>query len=94
MPDHLILVWYHENQWERWLSLDPLMCPTYSDWLGGAEQDLKKWQEKGLVVHRVYLDVDMLEAWAKARGLAVDGHARARCAEAILADRLGFKADL
>ena len=90
MPDIIGMAWYHENQWSRLIASDPTMLTTYAEWLAGAEEDIENWKQRGVTVHKVYVDIDHLIAWAAKNSLPINNRTRCDFCNYILAARHGF----
>ena len=88
------VAWYRPEQWERLRGMVPdpgALEETYNEWVAMATRELSRLAEHGMVLEKVYVDVEELLAWCNERGRAVDGEARAEFAGVKLQerDRLG-----
>lgn len=89
--------WYYREQWDKVRSLSKdrtSMERLYDDWLKAAEESVKEFEAKGDVVHKVYIDVKMLEAWAKRKRMQIDGQTRTAYANQLIGSRMGMTDDI
>ena len=98
MPEKMMgIAWYYEHQWEKVLSYSKdraAMPKTFADWLKRAEEIVQKSQSEGITAHKIYIDVDMLIAWAKRHRLDIDGKTRADYANHLMASSFGLNKDV
>ncbi|MGD0649655.1 MAG: hypothetical protein ABSA97_00685 [Verrucomicrobiia bacterium] len=98
MPEKIMgVAWYYEQQWDkvRSYSKDRASMPkTFAEWLKSAQEAVQKWESAGITVHKVYVDVDMLVAWAKKHRLDIDGRTRSDYANHLLAMSFGVNKDV
>ena len=72
--------WYRPEQWALLLSESvdrDKLEPTHAEWLSSAESSLKIIRAEGHNPVKVDIDVEELIAWSKAKGMTLDGNARA-----------------
>ncbi len=82
-PTLQAMVWYKEEDWDILMDLFPdrhLLPPTYADWLGRAEDMVKKVEGSGDVVMKVFIDPETFPAWCKEQGKEMNSEARAELA--------------
>lgn len=91
------MAWYYEPQWDKLRNYSKdraTMEPRYADWLAKAERAVKDYERVGFRVHKVYLDVELLIAWAKRHRLDIDYDTRANYANHLLAAHRGLNSDV
>jgi hypothetical protein len=74
------MAWFRKEDWPKLLevSADPdQLEKTHQEWLEFALASIIDLRAKGLRVEKVDVGVDELVAWCQARGVPVDGKARA-----------------
>ena len=79
--------WYKPEQWAllRAYSVDgDDLEDSFIEWSQHAEQKYKEFEQSGMNMHKVVIDVDALIAWCKTEGLPLDGAARSSYAATIL----------
>ncbi len=82
-PTLQAMVWYKEEDWDTLMDLFPdrhLLPPSYADWLGRAEEMVKKLEGSGDVVMKVFIDPETFPAWCKEQGKEMNSEARAELA--------------
>ncbi len=82
-PTLQAMVWYKEEDWDTLMGLFPdrhLLPPSYADWLGRAEEMVKKVEGSGDVVMKVFIDPETFPAWCKEQGKEMNSEARAELA--------------
>lgn len=75
------VAWYRADQWRRLreIAIDAgKIEETYEEWLIYAEDISAKMIDQGIVIKKVPVDVNDLEAWCRQRALPIDGTARAQ----------------
>jgi len=94
MPQNAIgIAWYHRHQWERMREVSEnreKMAVLYDDWLKNAESQVKKFESSGTAVHKVYMDVDLLIAWAARHNVKINMHGRTLYTNYLLAHHMGM----
>lgn len=91
------LAWYYKEQWDkiRANSTDrATMEDKYEDWEANAFAMVSKMEADGKKVHRIYIDADMLLAWCNRKGIPVDGYARSRYTNHLMASHFGRNEDI
>lgn len=91
------MAWYYREQWDRIREVSDDrngMHPDYNDWLKDAQDVEKEWKSKGVTVHKVYIDVNALVAWAARKGLNINGNTRSNYVNHLLAYNLGVNKDI
>lgn len=73
----LSLAWLREEDWPRWLAIDPNFQPDYQHWLRRMEAALKHYEGQGKRVVKVIVDPDEFLEWSRVNGGKVDSGARA-----------------
>ena len=71
----LAVVWYYRDQWKRIVEVSedgPEMGVSYDAWLRRTEQEVEHFASRGVEVHKVYVDVNTLLAWASRQGLNIN----------------------
>lgn len=79
-PSIQAMVWYKEEHWDTLMKLfsdSHLLPKNYADWLLRAEKMLKKVEDGGDVVIKVFIDPETFPAWCKEKGTEMDSNARA-----------------
>ncbi|MCB1510056.1 MAG: hypothetical protein KDJ36_04075 [Hyphomicrobiaceae bacterium] len=66
------VAWFREEDWPRWLEIDPNFQPDYQHWLSRSEHALRDLAAKGMNVKKVMMDPDEFLAWCKKHGYASD----------------------
>lgn len=87
MDMQVAFAWYKPEQWTllKAYSVDKdEIEDTFAEWLEHAERSFKEYEESGLNMHKVQIDIDALVAWCKERDVPVDGDARSKYAAALL----------
>lgn len=72
--------WLRQEDWPRWLEIDPDFQPDYAHWLKRMEKAVAKHQAAGIPIVNVMVDPDEFMAWAKANGGTTNSDQRARYA--------------
>jgi len=84
------VAWYTRGQWAavRAIASDPeTFEETYEEWVRGAEQALHELAQTGLVLEKVAINSQALEAWCQQSGRPVNSEARAAFAAELLRQR-------
>jgi hypothetical protein len=71
------LTWFKQDDWPRWLEIDPRFQPDYSHWLRRSLKTLAGLEEMGIHVVKVNVRPDEFKVWAEKAGRPIDTHARA-----------------
>lgn len=75
----LCVAWYTPEQYKRLLQVaedrDNLE-ETYEEWKATAEETLPEFEKQGVLVRKVYIDVEELVAWCKSHSRPIDGASR------------------
>ena len=82
-PTLQAMVWYKKEDWDTLMELFPdshLLPPSYTDWLGRAEEMVKQVEGSGDVVMKVFIDPETFPAWCKEQGREMNSEARAELA--------------
>jgi hypothetical protein len=82
----IALAWFEAEEWQKLKEVahdQDKLDATYEKWLAGIERLERQLHEAGQHVHRIYLDVDRLVRWCKARNRPVDSEARTEFAAAL-----------
>jgi hypothetical protein len=80
----LAVAWLRENEWPRWLAIDPNFQPDYQHWLRRMENTFSELKSQGVNVVKADIGIDDFTAWSKAHGNGrVDTEARAEYAATI-----------
>lgn len=82
-PTIQAMVWYKEEDWNTLMQLftdSHLLPKTYADWLPRAEEMVKKTEEGGDIVMKVYIDPTTFPAWCKEKGKEMNMEARTELA--------------
>lgn len=69
--------WFREEDWPRWLAIDPDFQPDYQHWLRRSEEMFQCYQAEGVPIEKVIMDPDEFLTWSRATGKGVDHAARA-----------------
>lgn len=89
------MVWYKEEDWDTLMELftDSHLLPgNYSDWLSKAEEMVKKVENSGDIVMKVFIDPKTFPLWCKTKGREMDMHARTELAiEVVTQQSFGTK---
>lgn len=91
------LAWYYKEQWDkiRANSADRAdLEEKYEDWETHALAMVTKMEADGYKVHRIYIDVEMLLAWCRRKGIPVDGYARSQYTNHLMASHFGHNEDI
>ncbi len=73
----LALAWLREEDWPRWLEIDPQFQPDYQHWLARMEAAFAQHQRIGYKVEKIVVGIDEFLEWSRVNGGKVDTHARA-----------------
>lgn len=73
----MAMAWLREEDWSRWLELDPQFQPDYQHWLKRMNAMYAELQAKGINVVKVEVLPDEFLQWASAVGCGTDTNARA-----------------
>ena len=65
---------YQEKDYEKLKEIFQLPS-SYEQWLKGTERGIKELSDRGYVVERVNIDIDVFSLWCKDRGLDVNKNA-------------------
>ena len=77
------MVWYKEEDWDTLMELftdSHLLPENYSEWLNKAEEMVKKVENSGDIVMKVFIDPETFPLWCKTKGKEMDMHARTELA--------------
>jgi hypothetical protein len=77
------MVWYKEEDWDTLMELftdSHLLPASYSDWLSKAAEMVKKVEDSGDIVMKVFIDPETFPLWCKTKGKEMDMHARTELA--------------
>jgi len=91
-PMVLGVAWFSPTQWQRLTEVVEdrnELDDTFEQWERGALDAVRTIERQGQRVEKVYLDVEALVSWCKARGLPVNGPSRAQYVSAVLQERDG-----
>lgn len=80
MPPNMDAVgvsWFREEDWPRWLAIDPNFQPDYQHWLKRTEKAIKDCEAAGHALRKVPVDPDEFLTWSRAAGCGVGTMARA-----------------
>ena len=83
----MAFAWYKPEQWAllKAYSVDGSdLEDTFAEWLEHAERSYKEYEESGLNMHKVQIDIDALVAWCKEQDIPIDGEARSQYAAVLL----------
>ena len=84
----LAVTWFREEDWPRWLAIDPNFQPNYDHWLKRSEQAIKDWNDPSVVLEKVMLDPDDFLEWSRTNaGGEVGQPARAQYAALVLMEK-------
>ena len=75
--------WYKRNQWAilKAVVSDPENIEeSYEDWLPNAEKSFAELKQSGENIRKVEVDIDELVSWCRAKGMPINGAARAQYA--------------
>ena len=78
-PELQVMVWYNEDDWERYKTLfdDAHLLPdSYQQWLQRAEEKVKEVEAGGDIVAKVTIDTVLFPAWCKENGRKLDAESR------------------
>jgi hypothetical protein len=84
------VAWYSPAEWQRLreIAADPdALEPTYGEWVVAAETAERDLAAEGLVLERVEISIDELQAWCREHHRPIDGSARAEFAAELLRRR-------
>jgi len=82
-PSPVGIVWYRPEDYARLRSMfaDPQQIPeTLKEWRKKANHLLGEMIMQGFHMVKIYLDPETFPAWCQAKGVAMDGKARAEYA--------------
>lgn len=74
------IAWFRSDQWEllRALAADPEgLEQTHAEWLALAEKSVRTLKKQGVLVRKVVVDVNDLNAWCLENHRPLDSAARA-----------------
>lgn len=71
------VAWLREEDWPRWLAIDPNFQPDYRRYVSRMESIEKQIEAAGGRVKRIHIDPDAFLEWSRANGRGVDTKARA-----------------
>lgn len=72
----MAIAWLREEDWPRWLELDPGFQPHYANWLARMESTYEKLKAAGVNVVKVDVPVAEFEQWAATAGCKADTQGR------------------
>jgi len=75
------ILWWKPKQWEKAKEISSdghVFDDTYQDWKEGAEKALKNFQDLGVTVYKIEIDLDELIKWCNRKQLPLDSSARSR----------------
>jgi hypothetical protein len=91
VPEFVVGVgWYYPEQWSMLLDVSTdrdSLEKTHDEWLCLAEKAMCDLKKSGGSPRKVYIDVEKLVAWCKARNRPVDGAARAEFVQTLLSHK-------
>ena len=73
----LAVAWFRQEDWPRWLEIDPNFEPDYLRWLVKAEAQFRALQGQDYVLEKCIIEPDAFLRWTAARGGEIDAKARA-----------------
>lgn len=84
----LAISWFREEDFPRWLSIDPEFQPDYAHWLARSEAAFARYQAAGAPIVKVTILPDEFLEWSKAsgRGIGTDARAGFAAFKAMLLD--------
>lgn len=77
------ILWWKPKQWDeaKQISSDSYVFDgTYQEWKESAEKMLKNFEDLGIKVYKVEIDLDELVTWCKDEKMPLDSKARSRYA--------------
>jgi hypothetical protein len=93
-PKIMGLAWYRPEQWTLLRAVVPDgdgLQASHAEWMKEASSRLWEFEQRGLVVRKVDVDLPQLLRWCEARGVIPDSRARADyaadCLQRTLAPR-------
>jgi len=82
------VAWMREEDWPRWLAIDPDFQPDYGKWLAKTEAAFKSFEAQGHKLEKIVLDPDDFLAWSREfAGGEVNSNARSKYAALMLHGR-------
>ena len=87
-PPAVAFAWYDAAQWAKLKQLAAdadNLDDTHEAWQRNAENVERQLRRRGLVVRRVWVDVDALAAWCQARQKPLNGASRSAFAAEVAA---------
>ena len=83
------IAWYRNSEDYdkiKALSIDGAEMPSsYEDWFLQVQEVYSRFEAEGSVIERAYIDPESFPAWCSARGLKINGVARASFADDFVA---------
>lgn len=71
------LAWMREQDWSRWLQMDPGFQPDYQHWLTRMEKAFAHYQAAGVPVLKVVIEPDEFLQWSRSNGRGTGSDDRA-----------------
>jgi len=84
------IAWFDRAQWQQLTQVVAdrnELDDTFEQWEQNALDALRMIKRQGYRVEKVYVDVDSLLSWCKAKGLPVNGESRAEYVSNVLRER-------
>lgn len=75
------ILWWKPEQWEKAKQISSdghVFDDTYQDWKKSAEKALKNFQDLGITVYKIEIELDTLIKWCKDQKTPNDSKARSR----------------
>ncbi|MGF1669564.1 MAG: hypothetical protein ACFCU6_03880 [Balneolaceae bacterium] len=75
------ILWWKPEQWKKakQMSSDShVFDKTYQDWKESAERAFKNFQDLGIKVYKIEIELDELVKWCKEQKMPLDSKARSR----------------
>ena len=88
------IAWYYPEQWATLLEVSvdrDSLERTHGAWLALAEKAMLDIKRTGFSPRKVFVDVERLVAWCKAKKQPVDGAARAEFVQALLTEKVEIR---
>lgn len=85
------IAWFREEDYPTAQALfkPTNYLPPWEEWLKRAEEIERGFKAEGLIVERVYIDLDTFPDWCLARGKRIDAQARIDFASEFVAKKYG-----
>ena len=88
----IAFAWYRPEQWAllKTYSIDKEEIEdTFAEWVEHAERSYKEYENSGLNMHKILIDIDALVEWCKEVDMPVDGEARSKYAAKLMKEADG-----